>query len=151
MNRAENRRLSWDEIRKIHPLLPNESFGWHVHTSGGGWVQGTTKIGADCFVANTAIVKGYAQLSNRARVLDQSVVSGNSIVGGFAQILDKACICGRAVVRGRVKICDDSRVCDVARLGGCVELIGSAVVGGDVQLFDWERIVDRELYSMEDV
>lgn len=51
--------MTWDEIRKLHPDLPESSEGWHQHPNGGGWVNKNAVIHNDrIYIGERAVIRG---------------------------------------------------------------------------------------------
>ena len=86
--------MTWDELRLIHPWLPETSEGWHQHPNGKGWVQDTARVADSAQVSGNAQVYGNAQVCDRAQVYDRARVSGN------ARVCDRAQVCGNVQVYG---------------------------------------------------
>ncbi|MFA7121241.1 MAG: hypothetical protein WC277_07150 [Bacilli bacterium] len=52
--------MTWDEIKKLHPWLPESSEGWHQHANGGGWVRDAVKVPDAVVVGERALIEGGA-------------------------------------------------------------------------------------------
>ena len=50
--------MTWDEIKKLHPWLPESSEGWHQHANGGGWVRDAVKVPDAVVVGERALIYG---------------------------------------------------------------------------------------------
>lgn len=137
---SEQGKLSWSEIRNIHPELPLIELGWHQHHNGGGWVEDTAFVAVKCCVGPQAIVRGFAQVTCWACISDQAVVCGLAKVSGRVSISSHAIIRERAWVRGNAKVCDHAVVAGRADVTGYVVICENAFVGGRAQLLGWERI-----------
>ena len=61
--------MTWDEIKKLHPWLPESSEGWHQHANGGGWVRDSVKVPDAVVVGERALIYG-------------STIKGGTIWGG---------------------------------------------------------------------
>ena len=109
--------ISWDDLRKIHPQLPESSGGWHRHNydSYCGWVQDTAYVDSTSKVDKYAIVYGNAKvtsgsfISGHAEVSDSAVVV-NTHVYGYAKVYDDAELYNAGAICGRVEICGKTKV-----------------------------------------
>jgi hypothetical protein len=51
--------MTWEQIRKLHPDLPESSEGWHQHSNGGGWVHESAVIENDSiFIGERVVFRG---------------------------------------------------------------------------------------------
>lgn len=143
-----NHKLSWDEIRKIHPTLPLIELGWHQHHKGGGWVEDTAYVDPRCCIGPQAIVRGSAQVKCWAEILDQAVVCDSAKVSGRASIQGCAIIRQGAWVRGNAKVCEHAVVAGRAWVTGYVMICENAFVGGKARLLGWERVQNDECIAV---
>ena len=50
--------LTWAELRKRYPILPESSVGWQQHPNGGGWVHEDARVAERVYVGEHAVVYG---------------------------------------------------------------------------------------------
>ena len=50
--------MTWEEIRRLQPWLPESSDGWHQHERGGGWVRDGVYVAPRVRVMECAVFHG---------------------------------------------------------------------------------------------
>ena len=71
--------MTWDEIKKLHPWLPESSEGWHQHANGGGWVRDAVKVPDAVVVGEHALIYGG---TIRDGTIWGGTIEGGTIWGG---------------------------------------------------------------------
>lgn len=118
----------------------------------GGWAQSLNNVGANCWIADNAMLWGNAQLQDgsllaqNAQVWGDALVTGRSTVTGHARAFGWARIEGGATVRGsawvyglahirrgaliqqNARVFERGQVGKRARVGGSVVICGTAEV-----------------------
>lgn len=70
--------MTWNELRKLHPWLPEKSDGYHQHRFGGGWVSDDSEVSPDSYVCWDCVVTAASRVTDRSYVTGGSVVTGGS-------------------------------------------------------------------------
>jgi hypothetical protein len=136
----ESNGLTWEEIRKVHPWLPESSEGWHQHPKGGGWVHEDASVSEGSFIGERALVYGEAQVCGEALVYGEARVYGEALVCGEAQVYGEARVYGEALVCGEARVYGEARVCGEAQVCGEARVYGEARVCGEARVYGEARV-----------
>ena len=124
--------VEWNELRKIHPGLPEKSEGYHRHEYGGGWVSDDSEVSTDSFVGGDCVVDGGSKLC-LAHVGHRSWVH-SSVVAGCSGIVDGSWVDGSHIV-DYTEIVDGSHIVDSRISGSKISdsfVVESLISGGSL-------------------
>jgi carbonic anhydrase/acetyltransferase-like protein (isoleucine patch superfamily) len=107
----------------------------HRHDNGGGWVEDTAKVDADCYIGPTAQIMNSATVRGRnIRIEAKATVTGwaqiyqNTTLAGFARVGSKATI-RNSTIRGTCQIHGDADIAH-SEFENNVVVLGAAIIKG---------------------
>lgn len=153
--------ILWDEAQQVDDVTLYRIRAlrdiplWGVKAGDrGGWVVDECNLSqkGDAWVADDAVVFGYAIISGNAlvaskawvsgdaHVFGDAVVTGRSRVYGDAVVYDSARVLHDAHVYGRAVVCGNAEVYSNAQVYGCVDVCGDMSVS-----YTWQIMRDDEM------
>lgn len=109
----------------------------------GGWIKSEDNLsqGGDCWIADDAIVTGYAKIDDNAYVCDNVIivdnvtVTQNAHIGGHTYIRDYASISGNAIIKDWVEISGFATISENAHVSDYASVCDNATIDGDTHFF----------------
>ena len=143
---GETKQVGNHTLHKIYAL---ERFktktGYVEENEKGGYIESEANLSQEggCWVADTALVYGNAQVKDNAIVMFHSVVRDN------AQIKDNATVNGAAVVADDVVVQDFANVEGNCTVNECARIGGHAHICEDAHIHDNAEVFGRAVISGE--
>ena len=69
--------MTWDELRAIHPSIPESSAGYSQHANGGGWVADSAIVAPSAYVSPKAFVGEHCVVGADCRLVEHCVVGAD--------------------------------------------------------------------------
>lgn len=116
----------------------------------GGWIEKEDNLSQenDCWVGDTAMVYGDAQVSYKAQIYGEARVFGKAHVHGRAEVYDNAIVCdnaeidGEAKIFGAAKVYEHAKVDYFAKVYDNAKIFGYAKISENAHIFDNAQIYD---------
>ena len=132
--------LTWDELRAIHPSIPESSAGYSQHLNGGGWVADSARVHVTAWIPPSSVVGEHCVVGKHCRLGSDCSLGVDCSLGEYCR-LGNGCRLGKYCVVGvDCRLSADCRLSEYCRLGNGCHLGKYCVVGADCRLGKYCRL-----------